>query len=77
MQAFGREGRGVFPSPTVVEDEVVAQYGVEVLGRSDEMVDTFYAISGGAAHHAPGRGGHHQRGARQAVRGLVIAGGSS
>jgi LysR family transcriptional regulator, transcriptional activator of nhaA len=45
MQAFGREGRGVFPSPTVVEDEVVAQYGVEVIGRSDEMVDTFYAIT--------------------------------
>lgn len=45
MQAFGREGRGVFPSPTVVEDEVVSQYGVEVIGRSDEMVDTFYAIS--------------------------------
>jgi len=45
MQAFGREGRGVFPSPTVVEDEVVSQYGVEVIGRSDEMVDTYYAIS--------------------------------
>ena len=45
MQAFGREGRGMFPSPTVVEDEVVAQYGVEVLGRSDEMVEDFYAIS--------------------------------
>jgi LysR family transcriptional activator of nhaA len=45
MQAFGREGRGVFPSPTVVEDEVVAQYGVEVVGRSDEMVDDYYAIT--------------------------------
>jgi len=28
-----------------VEDEVVAQYGVQVIGRSDEMVDTYYAIS--------------------------------
>jgi LysR family transcriptional regulator, transcriptional activator of nhaA len=45
MQAFGREGRGVFLSPTVVEDEVAAQYGVEILGRSDEMSDQFYAIT--------------------------------
>ena len=35
----------MFPSPSVVEDEVAAQYGVQVIGRSDEMVDTFYAIS--------------------------------
>ncbi|MEY8879251.1 MAG: transcriptional activator NhaR, partial [Leptothrix sp. (in: b-proteobacteria)] len=43
MQAFGREGRGVFISPTVVEAETVAQHGVQVLGRSDEMIDPFYA----------------------------------
>lgn len=45
MKAFGREGSGVFISPTVVEDETNAQYGVEVLGRSDEMVEDFFAIS--------------------------------
>ena len=45
MQAFGREGHGVFLSPTVVEAETVAQYGVKLLGRSDEMVENFYAIS--------------------------------
>lgn len=45
MKAFGREGSGVFISPTVVEDETNVQYGVEVLGRSDEMVEDFYAIS--------------------------------
>jgi LysR family transcriptional regulator, transcriptional activator of nhaA len=45
MQAFGREGRGVFLSPTVVEDEVATQYGVEIIGRSDEMADQFYAIT--------------------------------
>jgi len=45
MQAFGREGRGVFASAAVVETETCAQYGVEVLGRSDEMVEDFYAIS--------------------------------
>ena len=45
MQAFGREGRGVFVSPTVVEDEIRTQYGVDVIGHSDEMVDHFYAIT--------------------------------
>jgi LysR family transcriptional activator of nhaA len=45
MQAFGREGRGVFMAPTVVEAETRAQYGVQVLARSDEMVDDYYAIS--------------------------------
>jgi len=45
MKAFGREGRGVFLSPTVVEDETCMQYDVQVIGRSSEMVDDFYAIS--------------------------------
>lgn len=45
MQAFGREGRGVFIAPAVVETEICAQFGVEVLGRSAELVEDFYAIS--------------------------------
>ncbi len=45
MQAFGREGRGVFVSPTVVEAEVTSQYGAAVIGRSEEIVEDFYAIS--------------------------------
>jgi LysR family transcriptional activator of nhaA len=45
MTAFGREGRGVFMSPTILEDETVAHYGVEVLGRSEELVEEFFAVS--------------------------------
>lgn len=45
MYAFGREGRGVFSSPTVLDDETTAQLGVEVLGRSSELVEEFFAIS--------------------------------
>ncbi len=45
MKAFGREGRGVFMSPSVVDAETMAQYGVDRLGSSDEMVEDFYAIS--------------------------------
>lgn len=45
MQAFGREGRGVFMAPTLLETQTAAQYGVQVVGRSDELVEEFYAIS--------------------------------
>ena len=45
MTAFGREGRGVFMGPTVLEDETVAQFDVEVIGRSSELVEEFHAIS--------------------------------
>ena len=45
MKAFGREGRGVFMSPTVLETETCEQYGVEVLGRTDDLVEEFYAVS--------------------------------
>jgi LysR family transcriptional activator of nhaA len=45
MKAFGREGGGVFMAPSVLESETVEEFGVEVIGRSDEMVEEFYAIS--------------------------------
>ncbi len=45
MKAFGREGRGVFMAPTVLELETVEQFDVEVLGRSDELVEDFYAVT--------------------------------
>jgi LysR family transcriptional regulator, transcriptional activator of nhaA len=45
LKAFGREGRGVFCSPTVLEAEICAQYGVQVLGQSPELVEEFFAIS--------------------------------
>lgn len=45
MTAFGREGRGIFMSPSVLEAETVAHYGVEVIGRSEELVEEFYAVS--------------------------------
>lgn len=45
MNAFGREGRGAFMAPTVMEHETVTQFGVELIGRTDELVDEFYAVS--------------------------------
>lgn len=45
LKAFGADGVGVFSAPTVVEAEIMAQYGVEIIGRSDEIKEAFYAIS--------------------------------
>jgi LysR family transcriptional activator of nhaA len=45
MKAFGSKGRGVFMSPTVLEKETCRQYGVQVLGRSQDLVEEFVAIS--------------------------------
>lgn len=45
MKAFGREGRGVFISPSVVEQQTCAQYDVQIIGRSSDLVEQFYAIS--------------------------------
>jgi LysR family transcriptional activator of nhaA len=45
MKAFGKRGAGVFIGPTVLEAEIRAQYGVRLLGRTDEFAEEFYAIS--------------------------------
>ncbi len=45
MTAFGREGRGVFMAPTVIERETCSQHGVLVLGRTEDLLGEFYAIS--------------------------------
>ena len=44
MTAFGREGRGIFMAPTVLEQETVRQFGVEVIGRSAELEEAFFAV---------------------------------
>ncbi|WP_296509871.1 transcriptional activator NhaR [Rhodoferax sp.] len=45
MTAFGRKGRGVFMAPSVMEADIVEQFGVEVIGRSEELVEEFFAVS--------------------------------
>ena len=45
INAFGREGRGIFLAPSVLEDEIVSTLGVEVLGRSEELEEEFFAIT--------------------------------
>ena len=45
MKAFGREGQGVFLAPSVLDDETCARHGVVVIGRTDELIEEFFAVS--------------------------------
>ncbi len=45
MKAFGREGQGVFMAPSVLDEETCAQFDASVIGRTDELVEEFYAVS--------------------------------
>ncbi|HEV7302377.1 MAG TPA: transcriptional activator NhaR [Tepidisphaeraceae bacterium] len=45
LKTFGQSGFGVFPAPSIVEADVCEQYGVAVVGRTDEARERFYAIS--------------------------------
>lgn len=45
MKAFGQAGMGVFIAPTPIADEVKKQYGVTVIGQTNEIREQFYAIS--------------------------------
>lgn len=45
MKAFGRAGTGIFPAPSVLRDEILAQHGAEEIGVSSEIVVHYYAIS--------------------------------
>lgn len=45
MMAFGQRGAGVFIGPTVLESEIEAQHSVKTLGRTQEVVEEFFAIS--------------------------------
>jgi LysR family transcriptional activator of nhaA len=45
LKVFGQAGQGVFPVPTAIEELVKKQYGVSLVGRIPEVLDTFYAIS--------------------------------
>ncbi len=45
LKQFGQNGEGIFPGPAAIEDEIKAQYGVRVVGRTDQIKERFYAIT--------------------------------
>jgi len=45
LTAFGTAGDGVFAAPTAIEDMIVDRYRVTVLGRTDEIRESYYRVS--------------------------------
>lgn len=45
LKAFGQEGIGAFPGPTVLEREICKQFAVCCIGRSPEVRERFYVAS--------------------------------
>ncbi|RMQ40830.1 Regulatory protein LysR [Pseudomonas cichorii] len=45
MKAFGKSGSGVFVAPSVIADEVQSQYDVVVIGQTEAVSESFYAIT--------------------------------
>jgi LysR family transcriptional activator of nhaA len=44
MKAFGQDGIGMFPGPTVIEKEICRQSSVRVVGRVVEVTENYSRI---------------------------------
>jgi LysR family transcriptional activator of nhaA len=44
LMEFGREGAGIFAAPTAIEKDMARSLGVKVVGRTDAVVERYYAI---------------------------------
>ena len=45
MKSFGQKGYGAFTGATIVEELICSQYEVEIIGRSTDIKEQYYAIS--------------------------------
>ncbi len=45
LKVFGQHGSGIFAAPIVVADEIRAMHGVQLVGRTEEVREEFYAIT--------------------------------
>jgi LysR family transcriptional activator of nhaA len=45
LKSFGKAGEGIFIVPSVADQAVRDQYQVDVVGRTEEVVERFYAIT--------------------------------
>lgn len=45
MSSFGQAGAGAFAAPTIIEDEVKRQYGVRIIGRTEDVRERFYLVT--------------------------------
>jgi LysR family transcriptional activator of nhaA len=42
---FGQAGYGIFCAPTMIENHVVEQFDVEVIGKTNDIIEHYYLIS--------------------------------
>ncbi|MEW6991856.1 transcriptional activator NhaR [Colwelliaceae bacterium 6441] len=42
---FGQAGYGVFCAPTIIENHVLEQFNVELIGRTNDVIEHYYLIS--------------------------------
>ena len=45
MKSFGQAGYGIFTGPTLIEEYIESQYDVNIIGRTEEIKEHFYAIT--------------------------------
>ena len=45
LHVFGADGEGIFAAPSAVEQEVMREHGVHLVGRTDQVRERYYAIS--------------------------------
>ena len=45
LKVFGQEGRGLFPAPLAIRQEVERQYNVELVAEVPDMAERYFAIS--------------------------------
>ena len=45
LKAFGAAGHGIFVVPSIVAQEVAKMYGVHAIGKTDEIIESFFAIT--------------------------------
>ena len=53
LKVFGQSGLGIVPVPTAIEKEVKNQYSMQLVGRLDDVIDRFFAISVEKRVHHP------------------------
>lgn len=45
IELFGQAGDGIFAAPSVIENDLLNNENVEVVGRTDELRERFYAVT--------------------------------
>jgi LysR family transcriptional activator of nhaA len=45
LKVFGQHGSGIFPVPRIVAADVRRQYGAHVVGSTDKVLESFFAIT--------------------------------